>query len=152
MLDADLAALFGVSTGRLNEQVKRNRGRFPADFMFTLTPDEAANLKSQFAISSRGWGGRRKLPNVFSEHGAVMLANVLRSRVAVEASIQVVRAFVQLREFALTHAELARRLDALEGRYDAQFKVVFQAIRELMAPPDPPRKRIGFRPGTDGGD
>lgn len=152
MLDADLAALFGVSTGRLNEQVKRNRGRFPDDFMFTLTADEAANLKSQFATSSPGWGGTRKLPNVFTEHGAVMLANVLRSRVAVEASILVVRAFVQLREFALTHAELARRLDALEGRYDAQFKVVFQAIRELMAPPDTPRKRIGFRSGSDGAD
>ena len=106
VLDADLAALYGVSTGRLNEQVKRNRSRFPDDFMFRSTAEEAANLKSQFATSSRDWGGRRKLPNVFTEHGAVMLANVLRSRTAVEASIQVVRAFVQLRQFALTHAEL----------------------------------------------
>lgn len=144
MLDADLAALYGVSTGRLNEQVKRNRNRFPADFMFRLTAEEAAHLKSQFATSSGGWGGRRKLPNVFTEHGAVMLANVLRSRVAVEASIQVVRAFVQIREFALTHAELGRRLDELERTYDAQFKVVFEAIRDLMEPPDPPHKRIGF--------
>lgn len=144
MLDADLAALYGVSTGRLNEQVKRNRSRFPADFMFRLTAEEAALLKSQFATSSGGWGGRRKLPNVFTEHGAVMLANVLRSRVAVEASIQVVRAFVQIREFALTHAELGRRLDELERTYDAQFKVVFEAIRDLMEPPDPPHKRIGF--------
>lgn len=150
MLDTDLAVLFGVTTMRLNEQVKRNRNRFPADFMFQLTADEASNLKSQFAISSRGWGGRRTLPYVFTEHGAVMLANVLRSRVAVDASLEVVRAFVQLRELALTHAELGRRLDDLEGKYDAQFKVVFQAIRELMAPPDPPRRRIGFR--TESGD
>lgn len=144
MLDADLAALYGVSTGRLNEQVKRNRNRFPADFMFRLTAEEAAHLKSQFATSSGAWGGRRKLPNVFTEHGAVMLANVLRSRVAVEASIQVVRAFVQVREFALTHEELGRRLDELERTYDAQFKVVFEAIRDLMEPPDLPHKRIGF--------
>jgi hypothetical protein len=151
MLDTDLAVLFGVTTKRLNEQVKRNRDRFPADFMFQLTAAEGANLKSQFATSSSGWGGRRALPYVFTEHGAVMLANVLRSRVAVEASIGVVRAFVQLREFALTHAELSRRLHDLEGRYDAQFKVVFQAIRELMAPPDPPRRRIGFRTESDHG-
>lgn len=148
MLDVDLAALYGVATGRLNEQVKRNRGRFPEDFMFRLTEQETANLKSQFAISSR-WGGRRTPPNVFSEHGAVMLANVLRSRAAVAASIQVVRAFVQLRELALTHAELARRLDALEGKYDGQFQTVFHAIRELMAPAEIPRRRIGFHSPQD---
>lgn len=112
--------------------------------MFRLTAEEAAHLKSQFATSSGAWGGRRKLPNVFTEHGAVMLANVLRSRVAVEASIQVVRAFVQVREFALTHEELGRRLDELERTYDAQFKVVFEAIRDLMEPRDLPHKRIGF--------
>lgn len=150
MLDADLAVLFGVTTKRLNEQVKRNRDRFPADFMFQLTSEERANLKSHFATSSSNWGGRRALPYVFTEHGAVMLANVLRSRVAVEASIEVVRAFVQLREFALTHAELGRRLDNLEEKYDAQFKVVFQAIRELMAPPDPPKRRIGFHTASSG--
>lgn len=158
MLDSHLAALYGVSTKRLNEQVRRNRDRFPDDFMFVLTAEEGARLKSQFATSrddsalrsqnatlKKGRGQHRKyLPYVFTEHGAVMLANVLRSRVAVEASIQVVRAFVQLRELAMTHAELARRLDELERKYDAQFKVVFQAIRELMAPPDLPRKRIGF--------
>lgn len=109
---------------------------------------EAAHLKSQVATSSGAWGGRRKLPNVFTEHGAVMLANVLRSRVAVEASIQVVRAFVQIREFALTHAELGQRLDELERTYDAQFKIVFEAIRDLMEPPDPPHKRIGFHRGS----
>ena len=165
MLDADLAALYGVTTKRLNEQVKRNRDRFPDDFMFVLTADEAARLKSQIAASKddmalrsqnatlkKGRGRHRKyLPYVFTEHGAVMLANVLRSRVAVEASIQVVRAFVQLRELALTHAELGRRLDELERKYDAQFKVVFQAIRELMAPPAPSRKRIGFHRGSDRG-
>jgi len=118
--------------------------------MFQLTAEERANLKSQFAISSSSWGGRRALPYVFTEHGAVMLANVLRSRVAVEASIEVVRAFVQLREFALTHAELSRRLEDLERKYDAQFKVVFQAIRELMAPPDPPKRRIGIHTASSG--
>jgi len=144
MLDCDLAALYGVSTSRLNEQVKRNQDRFPTDFMFRLTAGEASTLKSQFATSNAGRGGRRKLPNVFTEHGAVMLANVLRSGTAVQTSIQVVRAFVQLREFALTHAELARRLDELERRYDTRFKIVFQAIRELTTPPEPLHKRIGF--------
>lgn len=144
MLDADLAVLYGVSTRRLNEQVTRNRARFPGDFMFKLSAREAADLTSQFATSSRGWGGRRKPPNVFTEHGAVMLASVLRSQIAVDASIQVVRAFVQLRGLIVTHAALGRRLDQLERKYNAQFKVVFQAIRELMEPPAPARKRIGF--------
>ena len=145
MLDADLAVLYGVATRRLNEQVKRNRGRFPEDFMFRLLPEEAVSLKSQFATSSGGWGGRRKLPNVFTEHGAVMLASVLNSATAVDSSVHVVRAFVRLRMMLEANAELARKLDALEARYDAQFRVVFQAIRELMAPPPSTRKRIGFQ-------
>ncbi len=145
MLDADLAALYGVTTKRLNEQVTRNRDRFPEDFMFVLTAEEAAGLKSQFATSKKGRGGRRTRPRAFTEHGAVMIANVLRSRIAIEASIQVVRAFVQLRELALTHADLGRRLDDLERKYDSQFKVVFQAIRGLMTPPALPRRRIGFQ-------
>lgn len=146
MLDADLASLYGVTTKRLNEQVKRNRTRFPDDFIFQLTGQEVANLKSQFATSSLEWGGRRKLPNAFTEHGAVMLASVLNSPVAVQASIQVVRAFVQLRGLLATHAELARQLDELERKYDAQFRVVFEAIRELMQPlPSPRRKQIGFQ-------
>ncbi len=144
MLDSDLAALYAVTTGRLNEQVRRNLGRFPADFMFTLTRRELTNMISQNAISSGGHGGRRRTPRAFTEHGAVMLASVLNSPVAVAASIQVVRAFIQLRGLLASHQELVRRLDELEGKYDSQFRVVFQAIRELMQPPAPPPKRIGF--------
>ena len=145
MLDADLAALYGVPTKRLNEQIKRNLDRFPADFMFQLTKGEFDDLKSQFATSS--WGGRRTRPYAFTEHGAVMAANVLNSPRAVAASIQVVRTFVRLREMLASHKDLARQLDALEKKYDAQFKVVFDAIRELMAPPTEAQKKrhIGFR-------
>lgn len=146
MLDYDLASIYGVTTARLNEQVKRNRRRFPPDFMFRLTRREVTNLISQFATSSLGHGGRHKPPSVFTEHGAVMLASVLNSPIAVAASIQVVRAFVQLRGVLASHKELARRLDELESRYDSQFKAVFQAIRELMEPLPAPRKQIGFRP------
>ncbi len=145
MLDSDLAALYGVTTSRLNEQVKRNRHRFPPDFMFQLTRQDVTNLISQFATSSSRHGGRHKSPYAFTEHGAVMLASVLNSPIAVAASIQVVRAFVQLRGVLASHRELARRLDALESRYDAKFRVVFQAIRQLMEPPTPPAKQIGFR-------
>lgn len=146
MLDVDLAALYRVTTGRLNEQVKRNRNRFPPDFRFRLTPEELAGLKSQTAISNRGRGGRRKLPNAFTEHGALMLASVLKSPVAVHASIYVVGAFLRLRAMLATHPEFARKLEELERKYDAQFKVVFGAIRELMRPPpSPARKQIGFR-------
>ena len=147
MLDADLAALYGVTTRRLNEQVRRNQARFPADFMFRLTRDEVAILKSQFATSSSAWGGRRKLPSAFTEHGAVMLASVLNSPVAVEASVLVVRAFVQLRGMLAAHDELARKLDELERKYDSEFRSVFDAIRRLMDPPSPSGgKRIGFQP------
>jgi len=145
MLDSDLAALYGVTTRRLNEQVKRNQHRFPPDFMFQLSANEVTSLISQIATSKRGRGGRHKLPYAFTEHGAVMLASVLNSPIAVAASIQVVRAFVQLRGVLASHKELARRLDEMEGKYDAQFKVVFQAIRELMQPPPTPRKQIGFQ-------
>jgi len=146
ILDSDLAQLYGVATARLNEQVKRNRQRFPADFMFRLTRLEYRNLMSQFATSRSGWGGRRKLPFVFTEHGAVMAANVLNSPTAVAVSIQVVRAFVRLREILTTHKDLARKLDELEKKYDESFRIVFEAIRQLMAPPPPPAKkrRIGF--------
>ena len=146
MLDADLAALYRVSTKRLNEQVKRNRHRFPEDFMFQLTSAEARALRSQFATSNGGRGGRRTRPYAFTEHGAVMLASVLNSRVAVQASVQVVRTFVRLRRLLAGHAALARKLDALEKRYDAQFKVVFDAIRQLMTPETRPQRSIGFRP------
>ena len=144
MLDADLALLYGVTTKRLNEQVKRNRGRFPTDFRFRLTVRETAGLRSQIATTKSGRGGRRSPPAAFTEHGAVMLASVLNSPTAVEASIQVVRAFVRLREILATHRDLARKVEALERKYDARFRVVFDAIRELMEPPDPLRKRIGF--------
>ena len=143
MLDADLAELYGVETRRLNEQVSRNSERFPEDFMFQLTDEEFANLKSQFATSS--WGGRRKLPYAFTEHGAIMSASVLNSPRAVEASVQVVRAFVRLRQMLSSNAELSRKLATLEKKYDIQFKAVFVAIRELMTPLEPKKKRpIGF--------
>jgi len=147
MLDTDLAQLYGVTTRRLNEQVRRNRARFPEDFAFALTREEFANLKSHFATSSSGWGGRRKLPYAFTEHGAVMAANVLNSPVAVRASIQIVRAFVRLREILATHKELARKIEEMEKKYDTQIRVVFGEIRKLMQPPAlPPKHQIGFIP------
>ena len=144
MLDSDLAKLYGVPTFRFNEQVRRNLKRFPEDFMFQLTKDEHRSLISQFAISKIGRGGRRFLPYVFTEHGALMAANVLKSEKAIEASIYVVRAFAKLREMIASHKDLARRLAELEKKYDAQFKVVFDAIRQLMEPAKPKPRRIGF--------
>ncbi len=146
ILDVDLAALYGVSVKRLNEQVRRNVERFPSDFAFRLSPAEFDNLRSHFATSRFGWGGRRYMPTAFTEHGAIMVANVLSSRRAVAASVAVVRAFVRLRRLGLSNSDLARRIDELEARYDAQFKVVFDAIRALMEPaPARERRRIGFR-------
>ena len=129
---------------RLNEAVKRNIHRFPADFMFELSKQEHDNLKSQIAISS--WGGaRRARPYAFTEDGVAMLSAVLRSDTAVAVIIQIIRTFVRLRELLATHADLARKLTELEGKYDRQFKVVFDALRELMASPEPPAKSlIGF--------
>ena len=151
-----MAALYGVETRRLNEQVRRNKARFPEDFIFELSAEDFANLKSQFATSS--WGGRRKLPLAFTEHGAIMAATVLNTPRAVEVSVYVVRAFVKLRELVGSHRELARRLDDLEQKTEAlamnhdtfsrntrnQLKQVFDALRELMTPPDPPKRSIGF--------
>ncbi len=150
MLDVDLAALYSVETRRLNEQVRRNVERFPQDFSFKLTPAEVANLKSHFATSS--WGGRRKLPLAFTEHGAIMAAMVLNSRRATEVSVYVVRAFVQLRDTLLAHRELAKRLDELDSRLQKRIATQDQAIagilatiRQLMAAPEPAKKRrIGF--------
>jgi len=142
MLDEDLARIYGVTTKRLNEQVKRNKVRFPDDFMFTLTNKELADLRSHFATSS--WGGRRQPPNAFTEHGAVMLASVLNSPIAIEASIQVVRAFVKLREILADNKELAEKLANLENKFDHNFSVVFEAIRQLMKPEAKPKPRIGF--------
>ena len=146
MLDSDLARLYGVATKRLNEQVRRNQARFPEDFAFQLTPTETTVLRSQIATSNKGRGGRRAALLAFTEHGAVMLASVLNSPVAVETSIQVVRAFVQLRVALGTHAELRRKLDAMEARYDQQFRAVFDAIRALISEDTRPRKQIGFQP------
>ncbi len=143
MLDSDLAELYGVETKRLNEQVRRNLNRFPPDFMFQLTPQEWESLRSQFATLKRG-AHRKYLPYVFTEHGALMLANVLNSERAAQTSVQVVRAFVRLRQMLTSNAELARKLAALENKYDAQFKVVFDAIRQLMSPPARPKREIGF--------
>ncbi len=146
ILDSDLAALYGVPTKRLNEQGRRNRERFPADFMFQLTVHETAVLRSQFATSKPGRGGRRYRPYVFTEYGALMAATILNSPVAVQVSIQIVRTFVRLRQLLATHAQLTRKLVELERKYDDQFKVVFDAIRELMVPPEPgAKRRIGFR-------
>ena len=145
MLDADLATLYGVTTRRFNEQVRRNAGRFPSDFMFQLTEVEYADLRSHIATSSStAHGGRRYVPFVFTEHGAIMAASVLNSTRAVQVSIRVVRAFVGLRQMLRSHAVLAKKLDALERKHDGQFEVVFQAIRELTPRPIASRKRIGF--------
>jgi len=144
MLDADLAELYGVPTKSLNLAVKRNAERFPEDFMFQLTGDEAAGLRFRFETSKSGRGGRRYHPYVFTEQGVAMLSSVLRSLRAVQVNIAIMRTFVRLREMLLSHADLARKLAALENKYDAQFKVVFDAIRELMQPPTAPRREIGF--------
>lgn len=144
MLDADLARIYGVETRTLNQAVKRNPDRFPADFMFQLSEKEAQFLRSQFGTPKEGRGGRRYLPYVFTEHGALMLANVLSSDVAIEASIQIVRSFIQLREFVISHTELSKKLSELEKRYDSQFKHVFKAIEQLMVIPEVSHKKIGI--------
>ena len=143
MLDADLAALDGVPTKRLNEAVRRNAARFPEDFMFQLMSDEAETLRSQFATSN-GRGGRRYIPYAFTELGVAMLSSVLNSERAVQVNIAIMRAFLRLRELAASHKDVLRRLDEMEGKYDRQFKVVFDAIRALMEPAKTPRRRIGY--------
>jgi len=162
MLDSDLAMLYGTSTMRLNEQVKRNLKRFPNDFMFRLTRLEFENLKSQFAISNSQIGenetdtvllsqnaiskrgGRRSLPYVFTEHGTIMLASVLSTETAIDASIHIVRAFVKLREFLQINKDLARKIEELESKYDKQFQIVFEAIKQLISKENKPRKEIGY--------
>ena len=154
MLDSDLAPLYRVKTKALNRAVKRNRERFPQDFMFQLTAEEfealrfqtgTSNLRSQSGTSNRR-GGRRYLPYAFTELGVAMLSSVLRSKRAVQVNIEIMRTFVRLRQMLSSHRDLARKLAELEKKYDAQFKVVFDAIRELMQPVStPPARRIGFR-------
>ena len=146
LLDTDLAELYGVETKALNRAVKRNFGRFPDDFMIQLTAEEAERLRFQIGTLKTGRGRHRKYrPYAFTEQGVAMLSSVLRSERAVRVNIEIMRAFVQLRQMLSSHADLARKLAALEKKYDAQFKVVFDAIRELTTPPEPTRKRrIGF--------
>jgi hypothetical protein len=148
MLDADLARLYGVTTFNLNKAVKRNIDRFPEDFMFQLTYEEAAALRFQIGISKpKGRGGRRYLPYVFTEQGVAMLSSVLRSKRAVRVNIEIMRAFVRLRQILSSHKDLARKLEELErrmGAHDQQIQAVFQAIRQLMAQPEPKKRKMGF--------
>lgn len=147
LLDADLAELYGVTTKRLNEQVKRNVDRFPPDFMFQLDEDELVILRSHFATSKSGRGGRRYLPYAFTEHGAIMVASVLNTSRAIEISIYVVRAFVRLREYLSSHKELAHKLAELEKKLDTHDEAIqslIMAIHRLMEPPGVKRRRIGF--------
>jgi len=145
MLDSDLAELYEVATKVLVQAIKRNVKRFPSDFMFQLNNQEVAGLRSQFVTSKIGRGGRRYPPYAFTEQGVAMLSTVLNSERAIEVNIHIMRAFVKLREMIASNKELARKLDALEKKYDAQFKVVFDAIRQLMTPPEIKKKKIGFR-------
>lgn len=145
ILDAMLAELYGVETRALVQAVKRNLDRFPDDFMFQLSKEEFKDLRSQTVISS-SWGGRRTPPYAFTEQGVAMLSSVLRSRRAVAVNVEIMRAFVRLREMIADRAGLEQKLDALEQRYDEQFRMVFDAIRALISEETKPKKRIGFQP------
>lgn len=149
ILDRDLAELYGVTTGNLNKAVTRNIDRFPDDFMLPLTADEFHDLKFHFGTSS--WGGTRKRPRAFTEQGVAMLSSVLRSKQAVAVNIEIMRAFVRIRELIAGREDLILRLDALEARYDAQFSTVFDAIRALISDEARPRRRIGFQSGEGKG-
>ncbi|MEK7263541.1 MAG: ORF6N domain-containing protein [Bacteroidota bacterium] len=144
LLDEHLAELYGVSTKRLNEQVRRNITRFPDDFMFQLNEEETEFLRSQFATSKNKSGGRRYLPFAFTEQGVAMLSSVLRSERAIRVNIEIMRAFVKLRALLSSQKALAEKLEAMEQKYDEQFKIVFDAIRQLIKPPEAPRRKIGF--------
>jgi len=144
MFDSDLAELYEVETRVLNQAIKRNKERFPVDFMFQLTKNEFESLRSQNVTSS--WGGRRYAPYVFTEQGVAMLSGVLKSKRAVKVNIEIMRAFVRYRRMLVSVEELARKVDSLEKQYDRQFAVVFKAIRQLMSPPSKDRKQIGFKP------
>jgi hypothetical protein len=149
ILSTDLAELYAVEARVLVQAVKRNIDRFPQDFMFQLSREEFTHLKSQIVISS--WGGlRRAAPYAFTEQGVAMLSSVLRSKQAVQVNIEIMRAFVRLRRILTSHADLARKFNALEKKYDVQFMVVFDAIRQLMTPSEPKRRPIGFRVADKG--
>ena len=143
IVDFNLSDLYGVETKALKRAVKRNRKRFPPDFCFELSPQEWKTLRYQIGTSS--WGGGRYPPYAFTEQGVAMLSSVLRSDKAVLVNIEIMRTFVRLREILATHKDLACKLEELETKYDEQFRVVFEAIRQLMTPPDPPKRRIGFQ-------
>jgi len=143
MLDSDLAILYGVETRQLKRAVKRNIDRFPGDFMFQLRREEFNNMRCQFGTSR--WGGTRYLPYAFTEQGVAMLSSVLQNPRAIQANIQIMRTFVTLRQILSTHKGLQRQLDTLERKYDKQFRVVFEAIRQLMEPPQSKRRHIGFQ-------
>ena len=155
MLDRDLAELYGVETKRLKEQVRRNIERFPEDFMFELKKEELTNWRSQFAISNQDIMGLRIPPFAFTEHGVLMLSSVLRSERAVQVNIQIMRAFTQLRKMLSTHEDLKRKIESMEKKYDEQFQIVFEAIKQLLSEEDKPknfclrrinpRKRSGTR-------
>ena len=145
LLDSDLAVLYGVTTGNLNKAVKRNSERFPSDFMFRLKADEVRNLRFQFGISR--WGGRRAIPYAFTEQGIAMLSSVSNSDRAVKVNIAIMRAFVELRQILETNRELSKKFSELEqrvGKHDEEIDAILEAIRQLMAPPDRPRREIGF--------
>ena len=145
MVDADLAELYEISVKILNQAVKRNRSRFPEDFMFQLTSEESDPLRSHFVTLKTGRGRHRKyLPFAFTEQGVAMLSSVLRSKRAVQVNIEIMRAFVRLRQMLASNSQLATKLADMEKKYDAQFKVVFDAIRQLMTPPQPKKRKIGF--------
>jgi phage regulator Rha-like protein len=139
MLDKDLAQLYGVTTSNLNKAVRRNIERFPEDFMFQLSKEEFENLKFHFGTSS--WGGTRKLPHAFTENGVAMLSSVLNSDRAIKVNIQIMRTFTKLREMLMTHKDLKKKIEAMEEKYDYQFKIVFDAIKELLEPPIKTKKR-----------
>ena len=146
MLDSELAVLYGVQTKVFNQAVKRHRKRFPSDFMFQLTTEEAGDLRSQLVTSKLPRGGRRYAPYVFTEQGVAMLSSILNSEQAIEVNIAIMRAFVKLREMLAAHHDLAQKLAEMEKKYDAKFRVVFDAIRKMMEPPAIPNKRpIGFK-------
>ena len=144
MIDRDLAELYGVETKRLKEQVRRNIERFPEDFMFELTKDELENWRSQFATSNRDTMGLRIPPFAFTEHGVLMLSSVLKSERAIQVNIVIMRAFVKLREMLSTHKDLKRKIESMEKKYDEQFQIVFEAIKQLLTEEDKPKKKIGY--------
>jgi len=144
MLDRDLAQLYDVPTKSLNLAVKRNLTRFPNDFMFQLTPEETTSLRFQFETSKKGRGGRRYLPYVFTQEGVAMLSSILNSERAIHVNIQIMRAFVKLREMMTSHTELRNKIEQMEKKYDDQFKIVFDAIKRLLEPPEKPKRAIGF--------